>query len=138
MGYYISIFLIDLFGTFGSSTILISLLILYLSITFEVDNHKLKRLYDKLIHFKNMIMSIRKNKMKSVDDNAVVLNEVETNSIDEVNIEEENEDKNEILQKNVIEDLDTDDNNIETDELDVKVNVNQKENILSSSEIEKN
>ena len=137
MGYYISIFLIDLFGTFGSSTILISLLILYLSITFEVDNHKLKRLYDKLIHFKNMIMSIRKNKMKSVDDNAGVLNEVETNSIDEVNIEEENEDKNEILQNNIIEDLDTDDNNIETDELDVKVNVNQKENILSSSEIEK-
>ena len=35
------------------------------------------------------------------------------------------------------QDLDTDDNNIETDELDVKVNVNQKENILSSSEIEK-
>ena len=82
-------------------------------------------------------MSIRKNKMKRVDDNAVVLNEVETNSIDEVNIEEENEDKNEISQKNIIEDLDTDDNNIETDELDVKVNVNQKENILSSSEIEK-
>ena len=82
-------------------------------------------------------MSIRKNKMKSVDDNAGVLNEVETNSVDEVNIEEENEDKNEILQKNIIEDLDTDDNNIETDELDVKVNVNQKENILSSSEIEK-
>ena len=102
MGYYISIFLIDLFGTFGSSTILISLLILYLSITFEVDNHKLKRLYDKLIHFKNMIMSIRKNKMKSVDDNAGVLNEVETNSIDEVNIEEENEEKNEISQKNII------------------------------------
>ena len=75
--------------------------------------------------------------MKSVDDNAGVLNEVETNSIDEVNIEEENEDKNEISQKNIIEDLDTDDNNIETDELDVKVNVNQKENILSSSEIEK-
>ena len=46
-----------------------------------------------------MIMSIRKNKMKSVDDIAGVLNEVETNSIDEVNIKEENEDKNEILQK---------------------------------------
>ena len=81
-----------------------------------------------------MIMSIRKNKMKSVDDNDVVLNEVETNSIEEINTEEENEDKNEIFQKNIIEDLDTDDNNIETDELDVKVNVNQKGKYFSSSE----
>ena len=137
MGHYISIFLIDLFGTFGSSTILMSLLILYLSITFEVDNHKLKRLFDKLIHFKNMIISIRKNKIKSVDDNGVVLNELETNSIGEINTEEENEGKNEILQKNVQEDLDIDDNNTDTEELDVKVNVNQKENILSSSEIER-
>ena len=64
MGHYISLFLIDLFGTFGSSTILISLLILYLSITFEVDNNKLKRLYDKLILFKNLILSIRKNNIK--------------------------------------------------------------------------
>ena len=75
--------------------------------------------------------------MKSIDENAVVLNEVETNSIEEINTEEENEDKNEISQKNELEDLDQDDNIIDEDNLDIKVNVNQKENILSSSEIEK-
>ena len=137
MGHYISLFLIDLFGTFGSSTILISLLILYLSITFEVDNNKLKRLYDKLILFKNLILSIRKNNIKSIDENAVSLDEVETNSIEEINTVVENEDKNEISQKNELEDLDQDDNIIDEDNLDIKVNVNQKENILSSSEIEK-
>ena len=55
-------------------------------------------------------MSIRKNNRKSIDENAVVLNEVETNSIEEINTEVENEDKNEITQKNELEDLDQDDN----------------------------
>ena len=139
MGYFFSIYFTDLFGKFGTSTILILLMALYLSITFEIDNKKLRIIFIKLNQIKNEIFSIinpkkYKNNYESenLDKEKIEADDMELNDISDklpTKKEVENIENNELNSKDI-----TDEND---NSLDITVKVNKKENVLSSSEIEK-